>query len=337
MPAAGGFLRGGRSWAATLVTLALCCVVAWPGLHDGDSRSLFYVAGQGHCPNACSGHGSCAQNCTCHPGFLGPDCMRRICPHGHNFVDGRVAGDYEDYEVESDGYAECSNKGMCDRKTGECKCFYGFSGAACSRQACPHHCSGHGTCELIEDLLAEQQAGSYDVDLAIRGHYSGSGDYSFGRWRPGQVQACKCDPYYHGADCSLRMCPRGDDPEPGRGATRRMVYNAAYQTVQQVTQVQRLRLEGSGQIAGTYTVTFRDKYNGAWTSRPVAVETDAGVINAVKVVADATAMTFTGAPTQGLSTCPYSVTACVTQVSCWREEKGGRAGGRAGGRDGPRY
>jgi hypothetical protein len=34
-------------------------------------------------------------------------------------------------------YMECSNKGLCDRKTGLCKCFTGYEGHACQRGTSP--------------------------------------------------------------------------------------------------------------------------------------------------------------------------------------------------------
>jgi hypothetical protein len=34
-------------------------------------------------------------------------------------------------------YAECSNKGLCDRTLGECMCLPGYEGAACQRASCP--------------------------------------------------------------------------------------------------------------------------------------------------------------------------------------------------------
>lgn len=34
-------------------------------------------------------------------------------------------------------YAECSNKGLCDRKTGECECLPGYDGTSCQRASCP--------------------------------------------------------------------------------------------------------------------------------------------------------------------------------------------------------
>lgn len=49
-------------------------------------------------------------------------------------------------------YMECSNRGLCDRSTGECECFDGYTGAGCQRLACPEDCSGHGTCETVDEL-----------------------------------------------------------------------------------------------------------------------------------------------------------------------------------------
>lgn len=41
---------------------------------------------------------------------------------------------------------ECSNKGTCDRSTGECVCFPNYDGIACERSICPNKCSDAGVC-----------------------------------------------------------------------------------------------------------------------------------------------------------------------------------------------
>merc|ERR1719473_220761 len=44
---------------------------------------------------------------------------------------------------------------MCDRKTGECKCFDGYDGKACERTVCPSNCNGRGRCIKQEQLAYE--------------------------------------------------------------------------------------------------------------------------------------------------------------------------------------
>jgi len=86
-------------------------------------------------------------------------------------------------------YRECSNKGTCDRTTGQCACYPGFEGEGCRRITCPNDCSNHGQC----------------VNMAVS-----NADY--GAWDEKKTVECQCDPGYTGADCSLRKCPQGSDP-----------------------------------------------------------------------------------------------------------------------------
>lgn len=118
-------------------------------------------------------------------------------------------------------YAECSNKGLCDRSTGACECLPGYDGAACQRASCPsesvktkttntvstkaqgsifinqrvmeggigsvfsgtsvaniqtNECSGHGTCNTIEELAISDGNNSYKL------------------WDKEASMGCLCDP-----------------------------------------------------------------------------------------------------------------------------------------------
>ena len=97
---------------------------------------------------------------------------------------------------------ECSNKGYCDRKSGECKCFKNYDGKACERTVCPNDCSGRGVC-MTQSALA----------LEFGAQYSNV-------WDSEKHVGCKCDIGFRGTDCSQKECPSGDDILGGDGASK---------------------------------------------------------------------------------------------------------------------
>lgn len=110
-------------------------------------------------------------------------------------------------------YTECSGKGQCDRATGQCTCFDGYTGHACQRSACPNGCSGNGVClplaEVAQFALNKRDTASLDGKVL---HSGVSRGFEYRLWDAKQRQACVCDAGFVGVDCSLRQCPRGDDP-----------------------------------------------------------------------------------------------------------------------------
>jgi len=175
------------------------------------------------CPNSCSGHGSCGDNnrCLCYANWQNADCSERTCPYGTSWSSG--------------AYAECSDKGSCDRKNGQCKCDDGYGGQDCSRTVCKNGCSGHGSC-----LPSSANSAMY---------------------------YCSCDGGFSGTDCSSRLCPVGDDP-----MTKETYVGNSGQL--QGDETQRVVVTGSASIAGSFTLTYTDKYGGSWTTRPMNLYSD---------------------------------------------------------------
>ncbi|CAN0449025.1 unnamed protein product, partial [Laminaria digitata] len=99
--------------------------------------------------------------CTCYEGwgadtdltlYRAADCSARVCPSG------KAWGDLPSGSLTAHGVHECSSRGLCDRITGECACFDGFSGAACERSGCPNDCSDHGRCVNMRALATTSDA-----------------------------------------------------------------------------------------------------------------------------------------------------------------------------------
>ncbi|KAG9408158.1 hypothetical protein AC1031_021406 [Aphanomyces cochlioides] len=89
--------------------------------------------------NDCNGHGICntqTKVCSCVDGWgsandistrKSADCSQRICPSGPSWSSVPTGA------TTAHAVSECSDMGICDPATGQCKCFPGFVGAACER------------------------------------------------------------------------------------------------------------------------------------------------------------------------------------------------------------
>jgi len=68
-------------------------------------------------------------------------------------------------------YMECSNQGLCDRGSGECECFDGYSGIDCGSTSCPNDCSGNGRCLSIEEMARAAPVRSGNTIEVVRGSH----------------------------------------------------------------------------------------------------------------------------------------------------------------------
>jgi len=169
--------------------------------------------------NGCSGHGSCGNDdiCTCYQDWLsadtvqanggrgmggGGDCSQMKCAYEIAWVDVPSA------ENKAHALAECAGRGLCDRATGECACFDGYTGKGCRRTTCPNDCSGHGTCEYLAELRNDLGDDfKWIGNLPTRDQY----DFEFPLlWDAHKTRACVCDAKWTDIDCSRRMCPKGN-------------------------------------------------------------------------------------------------------------------------------
>jgi len=152
-------------------------------------------------------------------------------------------------------YAECSNKGICDRASGDCKCFDGYGGSACQRATCPVTggltCSGHGTCETIKELAAQDNNNIYNL------------------WDEYATMGCNCDAGFSGPDCSEKQCKYGfdplyyDDEQNVRFANWTLQFYTARQTGGSAWADQ--------YAIGNYSLIFYDSYGEDWETGPIDI------------------------------------------------------------------
>jgi hypothetical protein len=126
--------------------------------------------------------------------LVSSDCSLRTCPKSSAWV-------AEDAVKHNDVHptVECSNKGMCDRKTGICECFEGYEGTACQRMVCPDDCNDRGICWPMMHVAAKWNR-LYDTP-----------------WDSLKALSCICDNGFRGPSCGQQECPTGADPLGGLG------------------------------------------------------------------------------------------------------------------------
>jgi len=127
-------------------------------------------------------------------------------------------GANEDLVCKHQDERECSDQGLCDRATGLCSCFPGYTGSSCQRTACPDDCSGHGTCRSNRDFAYDwaiaktsqiQSDKKVDFTELFKETYFASYDKA---WDSDMHYGCLCDQGYRGPSCALVECPSANDP-----------------------------------------------------------------------------------------------------------------------------
>jgi len=230
------------------------------------------VAANAACDNGCSGHGTCGIDdvCDCYDNFgvgltmESGDCSDRICPFEIAWVDNPFifntdAKNFQQFHY----YAECAGRGICNRGSGLCECFDGYEGQACHRTSCPNQCSGHGTCEYIEDL---GYAATWN-DYTSKDFSDDKKTFSYQGWDVNKERACVCDAQYTDVDCSKRMCPFGTDALAVREDI--LVQNRYHrqQIVFKALNNNLNSLEGK-----TFALTFVSKLNETFTTIPLVFD-----------------------------------------------------------------
>jgi hypothetical protein len=191
------------------------------------------------------------------------DCSERKCPYELAWVD------TPDKTGAFHKYAECAGRGICDRSTGECACFDGYEGKGCQRSSCPNDCSGHGTCEYIEDMVF----GKTWNDYTNFGFRSEAKTFDFNSWDAGKTRGCVCDAQYGDVDCSKRMCPHGNDVLDIRDElTTDLKYQK--QELRFISDNQVINNDGGvATLRGeTFALTFTSRLNETFTTIPIVFD-----------------------------------------------------------------
>merc|ERR1712226_1779419 len=227
----------------------------------------------------------------CEPGFTGSDCSQLKCPFSMSFATSTFETDWlftpstasftptVHFPAKSSGnqqqvtkdttfdnqhvYRECGGRGLCDRSTGECKCFPSFTGEGCRRTTCPNDCSGHGQCRTdANSFFYIGQTPKAPFGGQIPTYAKAVGVPTWGiHWPWLKYQQCHCDAGYEGDDCSLRRCPKGDDPETECLTDRGIDF-----------QKLSCEFEDVKVKKAFFQLRFTDQFGGEYDTRPIKID-----------------------------------------------------------------
>ena len=172
--------------------------------------------------------------------------------------------------------------------------------------SCPNDCSGHGTCEYIEELTFGSVAGDYFGDqvdteptiMSIVKTAKTFSDTADEMWDFHKSMACKCDPGFIDVDCSRRMCPKANDVMDER-------LNIADEMKYQIQNITLFAAgdDGSGNestIAEFYdksfALTFTTTLNESFTTRPILISAGTDVDTIEKTLAKDLTVALKGLP-----------------------------------------
>lgn len=149
-------------------------------------------------------------------------------------------------------YAECSNKGFCDRKYGTCSCLTGYSGSSCQYTSCLSvssvMCNGHGTCETAATFAKLDNNNTYSL------------------WDENSSRGCRCDAGYYGPGCNFRRCKYGFDPMFYDLSTVKSSQNSFRFTNWSFVIAAKVPVAN---ITGNYSIIFYDIYGEDWHTSPI--------------------------------------------------------------------
>merc|ERR1719230_867723 len=131
---------------------------------------------------------------------------------------------------------------------------------------CPNDCSGHGLCQSTSYL---SKYPSTTVDSWYDA-VAPSSTYQF--WDGEMALACACDPGYTGPDCSVRMCPVGDDILTQTDQMYETQFIDIYSKCEGevTTGCPTTNTDATDVLGGSIKLTYTDHFGEKYTTEPIA-------------------------------------------------------------------